>query len=131
VALSAARELEALRALEQLRAPASASELEKFIRSYPDAPITASRALEAYVGRKQAPNPFRWKLDGLQGEMAKDLRKIVQSHHVLGGILFQEGMSYEELGDLTRARECYDEVIKLDGDSPAARLARERLIRLG
>jgi len=46
-------------------------------------------------------------------------------------ILIKQGMRWEELGDLTRARTCYERAVQIDPDSKQGEQAKLRLTRLG
>lgn len=126
---TAHRELEALRALEALPTRPSAEQLEKFIADFPDAPQTAALALDTYVGRQRTRRGYAIK--DLRGPFADSYREIVTAPRVLQFIELQDGMNEEDLGNLTQARQRYETVIALGADTPAARIARDRLARLG
>ena len=46
-------------------------------------------------------------------------------------ILIQQGLRWEELGDLTQAKTCYERAIELDAESAEGQQAKLRLARLG
>ena len=56
-------------------------------------------------------------------------------HHrprrVLAGVFGQQGLRWEELGDLTQAKSCYERAIELDAESAEGQQAKLRLARLG
>lgn len=144
-AAEARRELRALAALARVeQAPSREREqaLEELLVAHPDAPATfecALLSLHETVHRGTVASPITdssteshviewWRLDD---STKPDNLRWLTNPRVLQAVVLQRAMRLEELGDVVRARALYRDVLAKGPDAPAARVARERLARLG
>lgn len=148
-ARQARREVEALRALERLQQRGGAldpDDLEGLMVEFPDATSTFACALEGYrAGRGEARSaltdpsvapPQEPRPAARPGTIPYDdsafaeVLKGINKPALRQAILLHQAIRLEDLGDLAQARTFYEQVLALPEDTPAARIARERLARL-